>query len=55
MDLNHFKEMLGILGNFYISERIFAAIDLDRDGYITLEDYLVYNDILNYGTTKEKD
>lgn len=50
MDLQSFKEILGIIGNFQISDRMFAAIDDDRDGYITLEDYLVYNDILSHGT-----
>lgn len=55
MDLNSFKDMLGILGNFYLSERMFAAIDTDHDGYISLENYLVYNDVLSNGTAKEKD
>lgn len=54
MDLNSFKSMVGILGNFYISERMFGAIDSNGDGCITLEDYLIYNDILMYGTNKEK-
>ena len=49
MDLQSFKEMLGILGNFEISERMFSVIDEDHDGLITLEEYLVYNDKLNYG------
>jgi hypothetical protein len=50
MDLQAFKETLGILGNFQISDRMFSAIDEDKDGFISLEDYLVYNDILSYGT-----
>ena len=54
MDTDSFKEILGILGNFNISDRMFAAIDDDKDGLISLEEYLVYNDILSYGTEKEK-
>ena len=41
---------MGMLGNFYVSDRMFTAIDRDSDGLISLEDYLVYNDILSYGT-----
>eukprot|EP00347_Sterkiella_histriomuscorum_P008734 403343955 len=55
MDFDSFREILGILGNFSISERMFYAIDDDRDGLITLEDYLIYNDIIAYGTEREKD
>lgn len=54
MDLNSFKDMLGILGNFAISERMFKAIDLNKDNYISLEDYLIYNDILMAGSNREK-
>jgi hypothetical protein len=50
MDLESFKDMLGILGNFFVSDRMFFAIDKDKDGLISLEDYLVYNDILSHGT-----
>jgi len=42
------------LGNFQISDRLFAAIDNDQDNLISLEDYLVYSDILTYGTNQEK-
>jgi len=45
---------LGFLGRFFISERMFAAIDRQNKGYISLEDYLVYNDILSYGSEDEK-
>lgn len=54
MDLPAFKQMLGMLGNFYVSDRMFGAIDRDNDGLISLEDYIVYNDILSYGTSSEK-
>ena len=35
MDLDSFKDMMGILGNFYLSERMFAAIDINNKKYIT--------------------
>ena len=54
MDKESFKDMLGILGNFQISDRMFAAVDNNYDGLISLEDYLVYNDILQYGSVQEK-
>ena len=46
--------MLGILGNYPISDRIFQAIDHSLDGLISLEEYLVYNDTLSYGSPTEK-
>jgi len=55
MDLQAFREILGILGNFKISERMFQAIDDNRDGLISLEDYLIYNDIVSHGEEREKD
>ena len=54
MNVVSFKEMLGILGNFYLSERMFAAIDEDKDGYISQEEYINYIDVLTYGTAREK-
>ncbi len=55
MELQSFKEILGIIGNFQIADRMFAAIDDDRDGLISLEDYLIYNDILAFGSEQEKE
>lgn len=54
MDLEAFKDMIGILGNFELSERMFSVIDTKSEGLISLEQYLVYNDKLNNGTQKEK-
>jgi len=50
MNKESFKEMLGILGNYLISDRMFLAINKERNGLISLEDYLVYNDIITHGT-----
>jgi hypothetical protein len=49
MSKDSFKIMLGILGNYAISDRIFSAIDREGKGMISLEDYLVYNEILSNG------
>ena len=46
--------MLGILGNYMISDRMFQAIDTNNDGLLSLEEYLVYNEILSYGSLTEK-
>jgi len=54
MNLNGFKEMIGLIGNFELSERIFAVIDRNQDQVITLEEFLVYNDILTNGSQDEK-
>jgi|LauGreDrversion4_2_1035121.scaffolds.fasta_scaffold206722_2 hypothetical protein len=50
MDLISFKLMLGILGNYMMSDRIFSAIDRDSKGLISLADYLVYNETLSHGS-----
>jgi hypothetical protein len=44
-----------MLGNFYISERMFDVADRGYKGYVTLADYLIYNDIMQFGTEEEKD
>jgi Ca2+-binding EF-hand superfamily protein len=46
--------MLGVIGNFAMSTRIFRAIDRKGKGKIYLEDYLIYNAIVSYGTQTEK-
>ena len=34
---------------------MFQAIDDNRDGLISLEDYIIYNDIVSHGGEREKD
>jgi Ca2+-binding EF-hand superfamily protein len=46
--------MLGVLGNYMMSDRIFSAIDRDGKGKISLEDYLVYNEVVSHGSQTEK-
>ena len=50
MSLMSFKLMLGVLGNYMMSDRIFSAIDRDGKGKISLEDYLVYNEVVSHGS-----
>jgi len=54
MSLMSFKLMLGVLGNYMMSDRIFSAIDRDGKGKISLEDYLVYNEVVSHGSQTEK-
>ncbi len=54
MSQEKFKKMLGILGNYRISDRIYMAIDRERKGHIIMEDYLVYNEVLSHGSQTEK-
>jgi hypothetical protein len=37
MNLRNFKDMIGILGSFDLSERMYSVIDRDHDGFIVLE------------------
>jgi hypothetical protein len=50
LGVSQFRQMLGILGKFSMSIRIFKAIDSKGKGKIYLQDYLIYNDIVSYGT-----
>jgi Ca2+-binding EF-hand superfamily protein len=54
MDKNAFKGMIGILGSYLIADRIFQSIDTDMDGLVSLEDYLVYCNVIAYGTDEER-
>eukprot|EP00347_Sterkiella_histriomuscorum_P010876 403374581 len=53
----NYRESLGIIGIESLSfmcDRMFKVMDKDKDGYITLEEYLNYTDALLYGTEDEK-
>lgn len=54
MNLNQYKLMMGVLGNTFLTERMFHAMDKDKDELIDLEEYLTYNDVISYGSTREK-
>jgi len=57
IDKPNFFESMGVLGldsGSFLSERIFHVVDKDQNGFITLDEYLCYFDILIYGTQEEK-
>lgn len=54
MNLDQYKMMMGVLGNTFLTERMFHAMDTDRDKTIDLNEYLTYNDIISHGSVKEK-
>lgn len=54
MTLQQYKLMMGVLGDTFLTERMFHAMDKDKDHLIDLEEYLTYNDVISNGTTREK-
>jgi Ca2+-binding EF-hand superfamily protein len=54
MTLDNYRMMMGVLGNTFMTERMFQAMDKDKDNFIDLEEYLTYNDIISNGNIKEK-
>lgn len=74
MYIQELRSYLGMLGNFYIAERLFdvysniqfmnssssgekfdkSMIAMPYKNYITLEDFLVYNDVVSNGNVEQK-
>ena len=57
MSLKQYKESLGLIGTdslSFMADRMFAVMDNNNDGCITLDEYLCYIDIMLYGTEEEK-
>ena len=57
MSLKNYKMSLGLIGTdslSFMADRMFAVMDQDRDGQITLDEYLCYIDVMIYGTEQEK-
>ena len=54
MTLEEYRKMMGVLGNTFMTERMFHAMDKDKDNVIDLNEYLSYNDIILNGSVKEK-
>ena len=52
--LDGFREMIGSIGQSFIGERIFNVICRPGLDYIELKDYLIYQDVIHYGTEEEK-
>ena len=52
-----YKESLGIFAIdslSFLSDRMFAVMDKDNNGKITLEEYLSYFDVMLHGSQEEK-
>lgn len=54
MTLDQYRAMMGILGDTFMAERMFKAMDTDKNGTITLEEYLNFNNVISNGSIKEK-
>lgn len=54
MGLEQYRSMMGVLGSTYLTERMFSAMDKDNGGFIDLNEYLAYNDVIAHGTVQEK-
>ena len=46
--------IIGIESLSFLCDRMFIVMDKDNDGYITLDQYLNYIDVLLYGSEEEK-
>lgn len=46
--------IIGIESLSFLCDRMFNVMDKDNDGYITLDQYLNYIDVLLYGSEEEK-
>lgn len=46
--------IIGIESLSFLCDRMFNVMDKDKDGYITLDQYLNYTDVLLNGTEEEK-
>jgi Ca2+-binding EF-hand superfamily protein len=46
--------LLGLESGSFLSDRIFDVMDMDRDGDLSMDDFLKYFDVLIYGSDAEK-
>ena len=53
MTQQDYRQLLGALGDTFLGERLFNAVSLGQS-HIMVTDFLVYQDILYYGTDEEK-
>ncbi|CAI2385000.1 unnamed protein product [Moneuplotes crassus] len=54
ISLEQYRRMMGILGNTYFTERMFSAMDQNKNNKIDLEEYITYNNVILNGTISEK-
>lgn len=57
MSLKQYRDSLGLIGMqslSFLADRMFTIMDTDGNGYISLDEYLSYIDIMMYGDENEK-
>jgi Ca2+-binding EF-hand superfamily protein len=57
MSLKQYRDSLGLIGMqslSFLADRMFQVMDTDKNGWISLEEYLTYIDTMMYGEEKEK-
>lgn len=57
MSHQQYKDSLGMMGIeslSFLCDRMFDVMDLNRDGTISLKEYLDYFDVMLHGTEDEK-
>lgn len=57
MSKQKYRESLGLIGMqslCFLADRMFESMDTQKRGYICLDEYLCYIDVLMYGTDYEK-
>lgn len=57
MNLKQYRDSLGLIGMqslSFLADRMFQVMDQDNKGFISLDQYLCYIDIMMYGSDDEK-
>lgn len=57
LNLKQYRDSLGLIGMqslSFLADRMFLVMDRDNKGYISLDEYLCYIDIMMYGSEDEK-
>jgi hypothetical protein len=55
MDQDGFKRMFGLIGSSFVGERMYHVIKASKEtSFITLRDYLIYQDKVMHGDETEK-
>ena len=54
LEQSAFQQMLGFIGDSFLGERLFYVVKKENRETIGLLEYLVYNDVIYYGSPEEK-
>jgi Ca2+-binding EF-hand superfamily protein len=57
MSHKQYRDSLGLIGMqslSFLADRMFHVMDKDNKGYICLEEYLTYIDVMMFGNEEEK-